>query len=53
MKARIRKKGKDKYGNSRYILEWAEDGKLYSYTLNPKKILDYIKKSKILKEKNK
>jgi len=52
MKPRIRKKDKDKLGNSRYILEWEENGKLYSFTLNPDKLLDYVKKSKIIKENN-
>ena len=50
MKPRIRKKDKDKKGNSRYILEWEENEKLMTFSLNPTKLLDYIKKSKILKE---
>lgn len=45
MKPRIRKKDKDKLGNSRYILEWEENGKICSFSLNPKKLLDYAKKS--------
>ena len=49
MKPRIRKKDKDKSGSSRYILEWEEDGKLCTLALNPVKLLDYVKKSKILK----
>ena len=50
MKPRIRKKDKDKHGNSRYILEWEEDGKIKNFALNPDKLLDYVKKSKIIKE---
>lgn len=45
MKPRIRKKDKDKKGNSRYVLEWEENGQIKTFALNPKKLLDYIKKS--------
>ena len=51
MKPRIRKKDKDKKGNSRYILEWEEDGKIRNHALNPHKLLDYLQKSKIIKKK--
>ena len=46
MKPRIRKKDKDKDGLSRYILEWEENGKTKSYTLNPIKLFGLLKKSK-------
>jgi hypothetical protein len=46
MKPRIRKKDKDVNGNSRYILEWEEEGKRCTKVLNPVKLLDYVKKSK-------
>jgi len=46
VKPRIRKKGKDKKGNSVYLLEWEEDGKIRTFTLNPAKLIDYAKKSK-------
>jgi len=49
MKPRIRKKDKDKYGNSRNILEWEEEGKICTKVLIPEDILDYVKKSKNLK----
>ena len=51
MKARIRKKDKDKDGNSRYILEWEEEGKVCTKVLNPNKLLDYYKESKKLRSK--
>ncbi len=47
MKPRIRKKDKGVKGNKRYVLEYLEEGKIKTLTLNPKKILDLIKKSKI------
>jgi len=47
MQARIRKKDKDRAGNQRYILEWEEDGKIKTFALNPDKLLDLIKKSKL------
>ncbi len=50
MKPRIRKKGKDTKSNSRYILEWEEDGKLMTFSLNPKKMLKEIIKP-MFKEK--
>ena len=52
MKPRIRKKDKDKHGNSRYILEWTEKGKICTFSLNPSKLLDYVKKSKSIRENN-
>ena len=52
MKPRIRKKDKDIKGNSRYILEYEEDGKIKNFALNPDKLLDYFKKSKNIKENN-
>lgn len=51
MKPRIRKKDKDKFGNSRYILEWEEEGKVKSLTLDPNQLyLDYVKSPKNNKE---
>lgn len=52
IKPRIRKKDKDKFGNSRYILEWEEDGKIKTFALNPDKLLDYVKKSENLQGGN-
>jgi hypothetical protein len=51
MKPRIRRKDKDRKGNIRYVLEWSEHGEIKTFALNPTKLLDYIKKSKISKEK--
>ena len=50
MRARIRKKDKDRKGNQRYILEWEEDGKICTKVLIPKKLMDFFKKSRTLKE---
>ena len=39
MKPRIRKKDKDKHGNSRYILEFIKHGKFKTIALNPEKLV--------------
>lgn len=53
MKPRIRKKGANKDGSAVYILEWIEGGKLCTYTLNARKILDSLKKIGAIKGGNK
>jgi hypothetical protein len=50
MKPLIRKKDKDTDGNQRYILQWEEDGKICTKTLNAQYLLDSIKKSRSSKE---
>ncbi len=50
MKPRIRKKGKNQDGTTRYVIEWIEEGKFHTFAINPAKYLDYVKKSKISKE---
>jgi len=50
MKPRIRKKGKNTDGTTRYIIEWEENEKVCTLVVNPVKYLDYVKKSKITKE---
>jgi hypothetical protein len=50
MKPRIRKKDASKDGTNRYILEWIEDGKLCTFSLNPSKLLDSPKFRDFIKE---
>jgi len=50
MKPIIRKKGKNRSGTTIYVLQWTEKGVLKTFTLNPSKLLDYIKKSNLIKE---
>lgn len=50
MRPRIRKKDKDTQGNQRYVLEWSEKGQIRTFGFKPSKLLDYLKKSKIIGE---
>ncbi len=42
MKPRIIKKGKNKDGTNRYILQYIKDGELKSISLNPKKLVSIL-----------
>ena len=52
MTPRIRKKDKDRKGNQRFVLEWEKDGKTINWTFTAPKLLDWLKKSKFIKEEN-
>lgn len=52
MKPIIRKKDKDSKGSQRYILQWISKGKIKTFGFTASKLLDSLKKSKIIKEES-